>query len=47
MKSMRSSVLARYVPQTGKVIRVEKTRSFGIEPRNAEQAFAMRRTPGC
>lgn len=41
MKSLRSSVLARYVPQTGMVIRVEKTRSFGIEPRNAEQAFAM------
>ena len=41
MKSNRSSVLARYVPQSGKVIRVEKTRSFGIEPRNAEQAFAM------
>lgn len=41
LKSTRSSVLARYVPQTGKVVRVEKTRSFGIEPRNAEQAFAM------
>lgn len=41
MKSSRSSILARYVPQTGKVVRVEKTRSFGIEPRNAEQAFAM------
>ncbi|NLO69547.1 MAG: PhoH family protein [Porphyromonadaceae bacterium] len=41
MKSNRSSILARYVPQSGKVIRVEKTRSFGIEPRNAEQAFAM------
>lgn len=41
MKSNRSSILARYVPQSGRVIRVEKTRSFGIEPRNAEQAFAM------
>lgn len=41
MKSNRSSILARYEPQSGKVIRVEKTRSFGIEPRNAEQAFAM------
>lgn len=41
MKSSRSSILARYVPQSGKVVRVEKTRSFGIEPRNAEQAFAM------
>ena len=41
LKSSRSSVLARYQPQTGRVIRIEKTRSFGIEPRNAEQAFAM------
>ncbi len=41
LKSSRSSVLARYQPQSGRVIRVEKTRSFGIEPRNAEQAFAM------
>ena len=41
MKSSRSSILARYVPQSGKVVRIEKTRSFGIEPRNAEQAFAM------
>lgn len=41
LKSNRSSVLARYVPQSDKVIRVEKSRSFGIEPRNAEQAFAM------
>lgn len=41
MKSSRSSILARYIPQSGKVVRVEKTRSFGIEPRNAEQAFAM------
>ena len=41
LKSNRSSILARYVPQTNKVIRVEKSRSFGIEPRNAEQAFAM------
>lgn len=41
LKSIRSSVLARYIPQTGKVRRVEKERSFGIEPRNAEQAFAM------
>lgn len=41
LKSSRSSVLARYIPQTGMVKRIEKTRSFGIEPRNAEQAFAM------
>ena len=41
LKSIRSSVLARYNPVTGMVKRVEKERSFGIEPRNAEQAFAM------
>lgn len=41
LKSVRSSVLARYIPQTGIVKRIEKERCFGIEPRNAEQAFAM------
>lgn len=41
LKSSRSSVLARYIPQTGNVKRIEKIRSFGIEPRNAEQTFAM------
>ena len=41
LRSGRSSVLARYVPQTGKVKRVEKVRCFGIEPRNAEQTFAL------
>jgi PhoH-like ATPase len=41
LKSVRSSVLARYIPQSGLVRRVEKERCFGIEPRNAEQTFAM------
>ena len=41
LKSNRSSVLARYNPFTGVVKRVEKERCFGIEPRNAEQAFAL------
>ena len=41
MKSTRASVLARHVAQTGMVRKVVKSRSFGIEPRNAEQAFAM------
>jgi len=41
LKSVRSSVLARYIPQTGQVKRIVKERSFGIEPRNAEQTFAM------
>lgn len=41
MKSSRASVLARYEAATGRVRKVQKTKSFGIEPRNAEQAFAM------
>ena len=41
LKSVRSSVLVRYNPITGMVKRVEKERCFGIEPRNAEQAFAL------
>ncbi len=41
LKSNRASALARYIPSEDKVQRVEKTRAFGIEPRNAEQAFAM------
>jgi PhoH-like ATPase len=41
LKSNRSSVLARYIPQTGKVKRVAKEKCYGIEPRNAEQSFAF------
>ena len=41
LKSNRASALARYIPSEEKVQRVEKIRAFGIEPRNAEQAFAM------
>ncbi len=41
LKSNRSSVLARFIPQTGMIQRVKKERVFGIEPRNAEQAFAL------
>ena len=41
LKSERSSVLARYNAQTDMVQRVEKERCFGIEPRNAEQTFAL------
>lgn len=41
MKSDRASVLARHVAVTDTIRKVVKTRSFGIEPRNAEQAFAM------
>lgn len=41
LKSNRASALARYNPFDGTVQRVDKTRAFGIEPRNAEQAFAL------
>jgi PhoH-like ATPase len=41
LKSVRSSVLARYNSNTGMITRIEKERCFGIEPRNAEQAFAV------
>lgn len=41
LRSVRSSVLARYIPQTGMVKRIEKERCFGIDPRNAEQTFAL------
>ncbi|MDD4970502.1 MAG: PhoH family protein [Paludibacter sp.] len=41
LRSNRASVLARYNPETGLVKRIEKERCFGIEPRNAEQTFAM------
>ncbi len=41
LKSIRSSVLARYNPFTGLIQRITKERCYGIEPRNAEQAFAL------
>lgn len=41
LKSDRSSVLARYNPFAHTVVRVNKKRSYGIEPRNAEQSFAL------
>lgn len=41
LKSDRNSVLARYNPFTHTVHRVRKTKNYGIEPRNAEQAFAF------
>lgn len=41
LKSDRSSVLARYNPFTHNVCRVNKTKNYGIEPRNAEQSFAF------
>lgn len=41
LRSLRASILARYSAQNQSVQRVEKQRCFGIEPRNAEQTFAM------
>ncbi len=41
LKSDRASVLARYNPDTDRIQKVGKSRTFGIEPRNAEQAFAL------
>lgn len=41
LRSERNSVLARYNPFTDKIVKVEKETNFGIQPRNAEQAFAF------
>lgn len=41
LKSDRSSVLVRYNPFTHCVHKVNKTKNYGIEPRNAEQSFAF------
>lgn len=41
LKSDRSSVLARFNPFTNSVHKVNKTKNYGIEPRNAEQSFAF------
>lgn len=41
LKSDRNSVLARYNPFTRVVQRVNKSKNYGIEPRNAEQSFAF------
>lgn len=41
MKNGKKSVLARYNPFTNAVTKIEKQVCFGIQPRNAEQAFAL------
>ena len=41
LKSDRNSVLARYNPFTQKIKKIDKEYNFGIQPRNAEQAFAF------
>lgn len=41
LKNGKKSVLARYNPFTNKIVRIDKQTCFGIQPRNAEQAFAF------
>ncbi|MBI5540085.1 MAG: PhoH family protein [Bacteroidia bacterium] len=41
LKNTKLSVLAHYDPFTKMVNRVEKNRAYAIEPRNAEQTFAL------
>ena len=41
LKSDRNSVLARYNPFSHSICRVNKSKNYGIEPRNAEQSFAF------
>jgi len=41
LKNGKKSALARYNPFTGKIKKVDKQICFGIQPRNAEQAFAF------
>ncbi|MCL2028135.1 MAG: PhoH family protein [Bacteroidales bacterium] len=41
LKYGNSSALARYEASSGNLMRVEKQRCYGIEPRNSEQTFAM------
>ena len=41
LKSERNSVLARYNPLTQKIKKIDKEVNFGIQARNAEQAFAF------
>lgn len=41
LKNQNSSVLSRYSGVRGALRKVMKTRTSGIEPRNAEQAFAL------
>jgi PhoH-like ATPase len=40
-KGGNSSALAHYDPKTGMINRVIKQKTYGIEPRNAEQTFAL------
>lgn len=41
MKNGKKSVLARYNPFNRKIVKIEKQVCYGIQPRNAEQSFAI------
>lgn len=41
LKGNGSSVLARFDPNTDRVLRIEKRPCYGIKPRNAEQTFSL------
>jgi len=41
LKSGESSVLAHYDPFNQVIYKIDKLRTYGIDPRNAEQAFAL------
>lgn len=41
MKNGKKSVLARYNPFTNKIVAIKKQMVYGIQPRNAEQTFAI------
>ncbi len=41
LKNGKKSALARYNPFTNKIQKIDKQTCFGIQPRNAEQAFAF------
>lgn len=41
LKSVRNTVMARYNAFSGKIKKVDKITNYGIQPRNAEQSFAL------
>lgn len=41
LKGNKSNALGRYDNQSGTIKRIEKQKTYGIEPRNSEQAFSL------
>lgn len=41
LKGFKSSALGRYDNATGSIKRIEKIKTYGIEPRNSEQTFSL------